>query len=46
MLLECVQETEARYLVTGDKDLLELRTFDRTLIVTPSQFLRKMRSAR
>ncbi len=45
-LLECVQETKARYLVTGDKDLLELGTFNRTLILTPSQFLRKMRSAR
>ena len=46
MLLECVRQAKAHYLVTGDKDLLALRRFDRTLIVTSSQFVRKLRSGR
>jgi len=43
-LLECAQEANATYLVTGDKDLLMLGKFGRSLIMTPFHFIRKVRS--
>lgn len=47
MLLALSLAGHADYLITGDKDLLVLRTFGRTNIVTPKEFLksyeRKMR---
>jgi putative PIN family toxin of toxin-antitoxin system len=40
MLLECCLEARARFLVSGDKDLLELRDLPSDLrILTPRQFL-------
>ncbi len=39
MLLALSLAGKAEYLITGDKDLLILRTFERTKIVTPSEFL-------
>jgi len=40
MLLECCLEARARFLVSGDKDLLELRDLPSDLrVLTPRQFL-------
>lgn len=39
MLLEAAVAGHADYLVTGDKDVLTLGTYGRTLIVTPKEFL-------
>jgi len=39
MFLELAQEGKAKYLITGDKDLLTLKSFRGTLIVTPKEFL-------
>jgi len=39
LLLEVCLESNADYLVTGDKDLLILKTFKTTKILTPAQFL-------
>lgn len=38
-LLETASEAKARFLITGDEDLLVLKKFDLTQILTPSQFL-------
>jgi uncharacterized protein len=38
-LLSLAKDIKADYLVTGDKDLLVLEKFNRTRIVTFSQFL-------
>lgn len=40
MFLELTQEGKADYLITGDKDLLTLKSFKGTLIVTPKEFLK------
>jgi putative PIN family toxin of toxin-antitoxin system len=37
-VLACALEAGADYLVTGDKDLLHLRTFRRIRIITPRDF--------
>lgn len=37
--LDLAYSGDADYLITGDKDLLELNPFYRTKIVTPSEFL-------
>jgi uncharacterized protein len=37
--LELAKEVGADYLITGDKDLLTLKTFEKTKILKPSQFL-------
>ena len=37
--LELAKEVRADYLITGDKDLLTLKTFEKTKILKPSQFL-------
>jgi hypothetical protein len=38
-LLALAKDSQADYLITGDKDLLSLKTFANTLIVTFNQFL-------
>ena len=38
MLLECATTAHARYIITGDKDLLVLKHFHSIAIVTPAQF--------
>ncbi|MBI5465548.1 putative toxin-antitoxin system toxin component, PIN family, partial [Candidatus Gottesmanbacteria bacterium] len=40
LLLEACLEGNADYLVTGDKDLLVLKTFKTTRILAPAQFLK------
>lgn len=37
-LLDLIDNSQADYLVTGDKDLLELKTFLSAKIVSPSEF--------
>lgn len=39
MFLEIATEIKADYIITGDKDLLVLKEFNRTKILKPSQFL-------
>jgi putative PIN family toxin of toxin-antitoxin system len=39
-ILECAERANAALIVTGDKDLLSLRTHRRTRIVTPAAYLR------
>ena len=41
-LLECAVAGRAQYLVTGDRDLRELRTFRGTTILTAGEFLDRM----
>jgi len=38
-------EAKARYVVSGDKDLLGLKTYRGVRIVTPAAFLRALRQA-
>jgi len=38
-ILECAAAAEAHYLITGDHHLLELGSYRRTKILTPSDFL-------
>jgi len=40
--LELAKETGANYLITGDKDLLELKFFETTKILRPSQFIAEL----
>jgi len=40
MVLECAIEGKAQYIVTGDKDLLVLKTFREIQIVRASDFLK------
>ena len=40
MVLECAIEVKAQYIVTGDKDLLVLKTFRDIQIVRASDFLK------
>jgi putative PIN family toxin of toxin-antitoxin system len=42
--LACAQASQCDFLVTGDKDLLILKTYGTTKIVTPAEFLLKLRS--
>lgn len=42
MLLALSLAGNADYLITGDKDLLVLRRFEKTKIVTPRQFIKDM----
>jgi putative PIN family toxin of toxin-antitoxin system len=37
-VLACAREADADYLVTGDKDLLDLKVFKSTRIITPREF--------
>ena len=38
-VLECAQEAQADYIVSGDKYLLEIEDFKETKILTPEEFL-------
>jgi putative PIN family toxin of toxin-antitoxin system len=38
--LECAERARADLLITGDKDLLTLRTHGRTRILTPATYLK------
>lgn len=40
--LEAALEGKAEYIITGDKDLLTLRSFRKILIVSPGEFIQKM----
>lgn len=40
MLLEAATESRASYLITGDRDLLVLKTFKKAKILKPAQFLK------
>ena len=42
-ILECAQTAHSERIVTGDKDLLRLRQYDGTPIITVSRFLREFR---
>jgi uncharacterized protein len=42
MVLECAIEGDAQYIVSGDKDLLTLRTFRGVQIVRASDFLKNL----
>jgi putative PIN family toxin of toxin-antitoxin system len=37
-ILACAQRADADYIVTGDEDLLVIKKYGRTLIVTPRKF--------
>ncbi len=39
-ILECAERARANLIITGDKDLLSLRTHGRARIVTPAAYLR------
>jgi predicted nucleic acid-binding protein len=41
-VLECALEAGAKYVVSGDKHLLELKKFRKTEILTAREFLEKM----
>ncbi|MFM9074733.1 MAG: putative toxin-antitoxin system toxin component, PIN family [Bacteroidota bacterium] len=43
-LLALSKQGKANYLITGDKDLLELKLFSQTKILTPKQFKEKIAS--
>ncbi len=40
-LLVLAKDSEADYLITGDKDLLDLRKFEQTIICTLTEFIEK-----
>lgn len=41
MVLECCHEAKARFLITGDKDLLEIKNIPFSLqIITPKEYLK------
>ena len=42
-ILALSKESRANYLITGDKDLLEIKVYGRTKIVTVKQFKEKIR---
>jgi putative PIN family toxin of toxin-antitoxin system len=42
-ILALSKESRANYLITGDKDLLDIKVYGRTKIVTVKQFKEKMR---
>lgn len=41
-LLSLSKDSQANYLITGDKDLLDLKTFEDTKIITMSDYLKKI----
>lgn len=43
MILECAVSARAGFIVTRDKDLLDMKTFRKTRIVSPEDFLRVLR---
>jgi putative PIN family toxin of toxin-antitoxin system len=44
MILECAVSGKAKYIVTGDKDLLTLKIFQNIPILTPSIFIKLLES--
>lgn len=38
-ILECAISSDSEFLITGDRHLLKLGSFERTKIITPAQFL-------
>jgi len=40
MLLECADEGKAEYIISGDKEVLELKTYKSTKIVSVREFLK------
>lgn len=42
IFLECALEGNADFLITGDKDLLDLGHFEKISIVTPATFVKKL----
>ena len=41
--LELAKEASANYLITGDEDLLTLKEFEQTKILTPSKFIEELK---
>ena len=41
-VLECAEASGARYIVTGDADLLELEKFEDIIILSPTEFIRML----
>ena len=41
--LELAKEIQAHYLISGDKDLLDLETYEHTIILNPTGFLQKFK---
>jgi putative PIN family toxin of toxin-antitoxin system len=41
--LECGTEGQADYIITGDDDLLVLKEFENVIIITPREFLKKLK---
>lgn len=41
--LELAKEIQAHYLISGDKDLLDLETYKHTIILNPTGFLQKFK---
>jgi putative PIN family toxin of toxin-antitoxin system len=39
MVLECAQQAKAQVILSGDKDLLDMGTFEGIQILTPTQYL-------
>ncbi len=42
--IECAVATNAKYIITGDKDLLEIKSYFDLKIITPSFFLKLMKN--
>ena len=45
MFLRCAETAEVKYIITGDRHLLSLKTFEEVSILTPAQFLDKVEKA-
>ena len=42
-VLACAKEARAHFIVSGDRHLLQLEQYEKTMIVTPSRFLEMQR---
>ena len=40
IVIECALEAQAHFIITGDKDLLTIKTFKNIHIITPEDFLK------
>jgi len=45
MFLRCAEAAEAKFVITGDRHLLSLKTYKEISILTPAQFLDKVEKA-
>lgn len=43
MFLECAVSGRAEYIISGDQDLLEVKEFMSRKVITPSEFLKKLK---